>query len=131
MEINLNTFLAIASLVLALYVIFVFILFLPSVGFGIVPIFVLALFGGFAIIGAVFYNNYDGTSDYNSDTVYLSTLAITAIVFFIVIAFVIWFVYTQYSKPIDPIEGGGLDFKEHLEDMTVENMTKTPFSNKS
>ena len=111
MEITTNMFLIIASLILFLYVIFVFVLFLPMIGFGIIPVIVIAIFAFFCIVISIFYNNYDPEAidkDYeNSDSLYIIGLTVTSIVVFVILVFVMWFIYTSYStgkeKPIEDI----------------------------
>lgn len=125
---SINIFLVIAGIILFMYVLIVFILFLPSFGFGIVPVLVIGAFAGFAILIAIFYNNYDPDNDFTSgDSVYLIGMTVIVIVAFVIIMFIMWFLYTQYTKPIDP-KKEGLDFKVHLEDRDLENQVVTPFT---
>lgn len=124
---SVNIFLIVAGIILFMYVLFVFILFLPTIGFGIVPVLVIAAFAGFAILIAVFYNNYDPDNDFtSSDNVYLITMTIIVIVAFVIIMFIMWFIYTQYSKPIDPNKQGFES--EPMEDRDLNNPTITPFT---
>ena len=126
MEITTNMFIIVASLVLFLYVIFVFVLFLPMIGFGIMPVMMVALFAGFCIIISIFYNNYDPDAvdkDYDTDSIYIIILTITSIVFFLIVLFVMWMLYTRYSTGKET----------PIEDISQEkNGIETPFtSNKN
>jgi len=114
----------VASVILVLYVIFVFVLFLPQIGLGIFPVLFIAVFAGFVIIGSVFYNGW--TTDAvvvpdqdSTDLIYLLGLTVTAIVSFFGLLFVMWFIYTHVYRK---------SFNKPIEDISIDDMVKTPFT---
>lgn len=123
-----NIFVIMACVILFLYLLFIFVFFIPSFGFGMIPLIVIGSFGFFSIIIATCYVNYDPNNDFtSSDNVYLISMTVIVIVAYVIIMFAVWLIYTQYGKNIDP-KFEGLEAETHLEDRIAAHPDVTPFT---